>query len=221
VEYVSNGMPVMLLCDRPIKRSNAAIKAIEDFVLGGLLILALAPVLALIALAIRLDSPGKVIFKQRRHAHNSSEFDIYKFRTMAWKREGDAGALLQTSRNDTRITGVGRFLRSTSLDELPQLFNVLKGEMSLIGPRPHAVNMRTEEQLGAEITKQYAQRHRVKPGMTGWSQVNGARGATTTTAQLRRRVELDLYYIDNWSLRLDFRIFLMTFREVLKRTNAY
>jgi lipopolysaccharide/colanic/teichoic acid biosynthesis glycosyltransferase len=140
---------------------------------------------------------------------------------MAWTGDVSGDSLEQTARFDRRVTRFGRFLRSTSLDELPQLFNVLKGEMSLVGPRPHAVNMRTEDRLGSEITGKYAHRHRVKPGMTGWSQVNGARGATTTTAQLRRRVALDLMYIDNWSLWLDLKILVLTCREVLKRTNAY
>jgi exopolysaccharide biosynthesis polyprenyl glycosylphosphotransferase len=214
-------MPVMLLADRPIQRSDAVVKAAEDAILGRILLVVLLPVFALIALAIKLDGPGPIIFKQRRHAFNNAEFDIYKFRTMRVSQDVAGDFLQQTQRFDVRVTAVGRFLRATSLDELPQLFNVLKGEMSLVGPRPHAVNMRTEDRLGSEITDKYPQRHRVKPGMTGWSQVNGARGATTTTAQLRRRVGLDLMYIDNWSLWLDLKILVLTCREVLKRTNAY
>ncbi len=221
VGYTGSGMPVMLLADRPIQHRDLAVKAAEDAILAPLLILLLLPVLALIALAIKLDGPGPVIFKQRRHAFNNAEFDIYKFRTMRMSADPAGDDLQQTQRFDHRVTAVGTFLRSTSLDELPQLFNVLKGEMSLVGPRPHAVNMRTEDRLGSEITDRYAQRHRVRPGMTGWSQVNGARGATTTTAQLRRRIGLDLMYIDNWSLWLDLKILLLTFREVVKRTNAY
>jgi len=221
VEYTGSGMPVMLLADRPIKRWNAVLKSAEDALLSRILLLLLLPLLGLIALAIKLDSPGPVVFKQRRHAFNNSEFDIYKFRTMRHSEGVSGDWLEQTARFDRRVTNVGRFLRSTSLDELPQLFNVLKGEMSLVGPRPHAVNMRTEDRLGSEITGKYAHRHRVKPGMTGWSQVNGARGATTTTAQLRRRVALDLMYIDNWSLWLDLKILVLTFRELVRRTNAY
>ena len=221
VDFVGDSVPVSLLADRPIKHWNAVIKAAEDYILGGIITLMLLPVLALIALAIKFDSPGPIIFKQRRHAFNNDEFEIYKFRTMRWSPAAATGELKQTARNDSRITRLGRFLRSTSLDELPQLFNVLQGGMSLVGPRPHAVNMRTEAQLGHEITNVYVQRHRVKPGMTGWSQVNGARGATDTTAQLRRRVELDLYYIENWSLLLDLKILVLTCREVFKRTNAY
>ena len=140
---------------------------------------------------------------------------------MRWTPAATSTELKQTSRNDDRITWIGRFLRSSSLDELPQLFNVLKGEMSLVGPRPHAVNMRTEDRLGSEIIDVYAHRHRVKPGITGWSQVNGARGATDTMEQLKRRIELDLYYVENWSLLFDFKILLMTVREVMKKTNAY
>ena len=221
VDYTGDGMPVMLLADRPIKRWNAVLKDAEDAILSALLVLLLLPVFGLIALAIKLDSPGPIVFKQRRHAFNNSEFDIYKFRTMRFGEEIAGDRLQQTRRFDRRITKVGHFLRTTSLDELPQLFNVLKGEMSLVGPRPHAVNMRTEERLGSEITGTYAHRHRVKPGITGWSQVNGARGATTTAAQLRRRIALDLMYIDNWSLWLDLKILVLTCREVLRRTNAY
>ena len=221
MDYVGGCVPVSLLADRPIKRWDAVLKAVEDYVIGGIITLLLLPVLAIIALAIKIDSPGPIIFKQRRHAFNNHEFDIYKFRSMRWNPAPATATLQQTSRDDPRFTRLGRFLRATSLDELPQLFNVLKGDMSLVGPRPHAVNMRTEDRLGHEITDIYAHRHRVKPGMTGWSQVNGSRGATDTTAQLRRRVELDLHYIENWSLLLDFKILVLTCREVLKRTNAY
>jgi Undecaprenyl-phosphate glucose phosphotransferase len=220
-EVVGDSVTVSLLADRPIKSWHAAIKTAEDVLIGGAVTLLLLPVLALVAVAVRLESPGPVIFKQRRYAENNREFDIYKFRTMRWNATDATQDLLQTSRCDGRITRVGRFLRASSLDELPQLFNVLKGDMSLVGPRPHAVNMRTEDRLGHEITELYVHRHRVKPGITGWSQVNGARGATDTTAQLLRRVTLDLHYIENWSLWLDLKILALTAREVIKRTNAY
>jgi len=221
IDYVGDSVPVSLLADRPIRRWDAVTKEAEDLLIGGILTLLLLPVLAIIALAIKLNSPGPIIFKQRRHTFNNREFDIYKFRTMRWNPTAAVESLKQTSRHDDRVTRVGRFLRASSLDELPQLFNVLRGEMSLVGPRPHAVNMRTEDRLGSEITDMYAHRHRVKPGITGWSQVNGARGATHTTAQLRRRVELDLHYIENWSLLLDLKILVLTPGEVIKRTNAY
>ena len=221
IDYVGDSVPVSLLADRPIKRWDAVTKWAEDFLIGGIATLLLLPVLAVIALVIKLNSPGPIIFKQRRHTVDNREFDIYKFRTMRWNPAAATENLKQTSRHDDRVTDVGRFLRASSLDELPQLFNVLKGDMSLVGPRPHAVNMRTEDRLGSEIIDMYAHRHRVKPGITGWSQVNGARGATDTTAQLRRRVELDLHYIENWSLLLDLKILALTTREVLKRTNAY
>jgi Undecaprenyl-phosphate glucose phosphotransferase len=221
VDYVGDRVPVRLLADRPIKRWDAVTKVGEDYLLGGIITLLLLPVLAGIALAIKLTSRGPIIFKQRRHAVNNCEFNIYKFRTMLWDPSTADESLRQTTRYDGRITRVGRFLRATSLDELPQLFNVLKGEMSLVGPRPHAVNMRTENQLGQEITDLYTHRHRVKPGITGWSQVNGARGATDTVAQLQRRVELDLHYIENWSLLLDLKILALTSRAVIRRTNAY
>ena len=221
INYVAGSVPVSVLAERPIRRWDAVIKGVEDYVIGSIAMLLLLPLLVVVALAIRLDSPGPVIFKQRRHAFNNHEFNIYKFRTMRWDTSAAASALVQTSRQDDRFTRLGRFLRASSLDELPQLFNVLKGDMSLVGPRPHAVNMRTENQLGHEITEIYAHRHRVKPGITGWSQVNGSRGAITTAAQLRRRVELDLYYIENWSVLFDLKILLMTSVVVFKRTNAF
>jgi Undecaprenyl-phosphate glucose phosphotransferase len=220
-DFLGDSLPVSLLASRPISRWNAVLKAAEDYIGGILLLLLLSPVLTLVALAVWLSGPGPVLFRQRRHTLDNREFDIYKFRTMHWAPQQSTGELQQATRQDPRTTPVGRFLRATSLDELPQLFNVLKGDMSLVGPRPHAVNMRTEARLGQEITDLYAHRHRVKPGMTGWSQVNGARGATDTVEQLRRRVELDLYYIENWSLPLDFRILLLTARVVLKQTNAF
>jgi Undecaprenyl-phosphate glucose phosphotransferase len=221
VDYLGDGLPVSLLASRPISRWNAVLKAAEDYLGGALLVLLLLPVLALVALAVRISGPGPVLFRQRRHTLDNREFDIYKFRTMRWAPASSSDELRQTTRHDPRTTPIGRLLRATSLDELPQLFNVLKGDMSLVGPRPHAVNMRTEARLGHEITDLYAHRHRVKPGMTGWSQVNGARGATDTMEQLRRRVELDLYYIENWSLALDLKILLLTARVVLRQTNAF
>jgi Undecaprenyl-phosphate glucose phosphotransferase len=221
LDFVGDGLPVSLLADQPIKRWDAVAKGVEDFLLGGIITLLLLPLLAIVAVAIKLSSPGPIIFRQRRHTVNNREFYIYKFRTMSWNPRAAGECLQQTARHDERVTHVGRFLRASSLDELPQLFNVLRGEMSLVGPRPHAVNMRTENQLGAEITDQYAHRHRVKPGITGWSQVNGARGATDTVAQLRRRVELDIHYIDNWSLLFDLKILALTSRVVIKHTNAY
>jgi len=220
IDYVCDGLPVTLLADRPLKRWNAVIKAAEDFLIGGITTLLALPVLAIIAVAIRLDSPGPIIFKQRRHTFNNIEFDVYKFRTMRWQGDIGGEVLKQTGHNDGRITRVGRFLRKSSLDELPQLFNVMKGEMSLVGPRPHAVDMRTEQRLCHEIIDTYPHRHRVKPGMTGWSQVNGSRGATETAEQLRRRIELDLYYVENWSLTLDLWILAMTHWVVLRGTNA-
>ena len=219
--HVADCLPVTLLADRPIKRWNAVLKSAEDVVLGWMVMVLLLPVLACIALAIKLDSPGPVVFKQRRHGFNNREFDIYKFRTMRCAPDDSGNLLRQTIRGDCRITRIGRFLRKFSLDELPKVFNVLEGDMSLVGPRPHAVNMRTEERLGHEITNVYAHRHRVKPGITGWSQVNGSRGATDTIEKLHRRVELDLYYVENWSLLFDLKILFLTPKEVLRATNAY
>jgi Undecaprenyl-phosphate glucose phosphotransferase len=221
VDYAAGSVPVALLADRPIKEWNSVAKGAEDLLLGSLLTLLLLPLLAVIAIAIRIDSPGPIFFTQRRHTLNNREFLIFKFRTMQWNGASGSGGLQQTCRNDARVTRLGRFLRAWSLDELPQLFNVLLGQMSLVGPRPHAVDMRTENQLGVEVSDRYEHRHRVKPGMTGWSQVNGARGATETKAQLQRRVALDLDYIDNWSLLFDMKILVLTVREVVRKTNAF
>ena len=214
------GVPMMLLSERPLRRWQLLAKELEDKLLAGALVVLLAPLLALIALAIRLESPGPVIFSQRRHGWNNTEFTILKFRTMRWQ-PGEAGALRQTARRDERLTRVGAFLRRSSLDELPQLFNVLRGEMSVVGPRPHAVAMRTEERLGQEIIAEYAHRHRVKPGITGWAQVNGHRGATHRAEQLRKRVEHDLFYIENWSLAFDLKILALTGLRCFVDPNAF
>ena len=217
----ASSLALGLLADRPIKRGDAVIKRASDFLIGGVVTLLLLPLLALIALAIRLDSPGPILFKQRRHALNNDEFDIYKFRTMRWQPRADNAGLQQTLRQDPRVTRVGRLLRAASLDELPQLFNVLRGHMSLVGPRPHALDMRTEGRLGCELAQAYPHRHQVKPGITGWAQVNGARGATERAEQLQRRLDLDLHYIAHWSFWLDLRILALTPRAVFKKTNAF
>jgi Undecaprenyl-phosphate glucose phosphotransferase len=215
-------VPMIVLAHRPIRSWGLVLKAIEDRVLGGLLLVALFPLLVAIGIAVRLDSPGPALFRQRRHGWNNTEFQVVKFRTMTWGASAAGGGLVQTRRNDQRVTRVGGFLRRTSLDELPQLLNVLRGEMSLVGPRPHAVVMRTEERLGHEIIAEYTHRHRVKPGITGWAQVNGHRGATETAQQIRKRVEYDIYYIDNWSIFFDLKILLMTpLKMIFDRSNAF
>jgi Undecaprenyl-phosphate glucose phosphotransferase len=215
-------IPLTVLARRPIRRWGIVLKAIEDRVLGALLLIGLAPVLALIALFVRIDSPGPIIFRQWRHGCNNTEFQVWKFRTMTWAGEAAGAGLLQTRRNDPRVTRVGRILRKMSLDELPQLFNVLRGEMSLVGPRPHMVVMRTEDRMGEEIIAEYAHRHRVKPGITGWAQIKGYRGATHTVDQVRKRVEHDIYYIENWSFLFDLKIIILTpFKLIFDRSNAY
>lgn len=220
-EFVA-AYPAPTLATAPIDYRQRAQKTMLDLVVGSLVLLLVLPLLVVIALLIRLETPGPILFRQRRHGYRSGEFEIYKFRTMqvAPALLTD-GRLQQTQLDDKRVTRVGRILRKYSLDELPQLFNVLQGTMSLVGPRPHAVNMRTEDRLGQQIIDDYLLRHRFLPGITGLSQVRGLRGATDTTDQLRRRVELDLYYIEHWSLLLDLKILLLTFRAVMKTTNAY
>lgn len=203
------GLPVLVLADRPIQSWGLLLKATEDLLFATMLLMLTFPVALIIAIAIKIESGGPILFRQRRHGWNNTEFDVFKFRTM--RVDGHVGdGSIQTARQDKRVTAVGRLLRKTSLDELPQLLNVLRGEMSLVGPRPHPVAMRTQDRLGDEIIAEYAHRHRVKPGLTGWAQVNGSRGATDTAEQIRKRVEYDLYYIENWSLLLDLKILLLT-----------
>jgi putative colanic acid biosynthesis UDP-glucose lipid carrier transferase len=176
-----------------------------------------APLLLAIALAIRLDGPGPVLFRQKRYGFANNEFTVFKFRTMR-HRPAEEPDVPQARRQDPRITRVGAFLRRTSLDELPQLINVLRGDMSLVGPRPHAVAHNVQY---AQIIDDYLSRHRVKPGITGWAQINGLRGETDTPEKMRARVEHDLYYIDNWSLMLDIKILLLTPLRGFVNKNAY
>lgn len=184
-------------------------KRLQDLVIGSLMLIGLAPVLAVIALMVRLDSPGPVLFRQRRHGFNNEEIVVWKFRTMRHEA-ADATASRQVTADDDRITRAGRFLRSTSLDELPQLINVLKGEMSLVGPRPHAIGMKTGHVESARLVAEYAHRHRIKPGMTGWAAVKGSRGPLHTAAEVRQRVRLDVEYVERQSFWLDLWIMAVT-----------
>ena len=214
------GLPLLTAVPRPLRASDAVVKAIEDRLVGfGLLVLFL-PIMALIALAVRLDSPGPVLFRQPRHGWNNRVIQVTKFRTM-FHEAADLTGGRQTARDDDRITRVGRFLRRTSLDELPQLFDVLRGEMSVVGPRPHPIGMKTEEKLCHEIVSGYAQRHKMKPGITGLAQIHGWRGATDTGHQLRMRVEHDIHYVENWSLWLDIKILLLTALTGFRSPNAF
>ncbi len=195
-------------------------KSLMDRVLGSLIFVAILPLLTVLWVAIRVSSPGPAIFRQQRMGYNNTPFTVYKFRSMAIGQGATDGAL-QTRPGDNRVTRLGEILRRTSLDELPQLWNVLRGEMSLVGPRPHPIAMRTQGQLCEEIVSGYGKRHRVKPGMTGWAQINGARGATHSAEQLRRRVSLDFHYIENWSPWLDLKIILLTIIRGFFDNSAY
>ncbi len=209
--------PVISIGEAPLKGWQVANKACFDFVVGAIAIVILSPLLALLALAIRLDSQGPILFRQPRLGFNNRVFICYKFRTM-YADMADVMADRQTIRGDPRITRVGTWMRRLSLDELPQLLNVINGTMSLVGPRPHAPNTKAADKLFAEVVRQYALRHRVKPGITGWAQVNGWRGETTSVEQIENRVRCDLFYIDNWSFFFDLKIIAMTImREIFSR----
>ncbi|WP_286717884.1 exopolysaccharide biosynthesis polyprenyl glycosylphosphotransferase [Devosia sp. 63-57] len=201
---------------KPLSDGAVLLKRALDIVGAGVGLLALAPLLMITAALIRLDSPGPVIFRQMRRGFNGQPFSIMKFRTMTVTESGFA--MTQATRDDARITRIGRFLRATSVDELPQLFNVLRGDMSLVGPRPHAISH--DDELSAQLA-QYAHRQRIKPGITGWAQVNGYRGETATMAQMQGRTDYDLYYIDNYSPFLDLWIILLTIVSPKTRRNAF
>jgi putative colanic acid biosynthesis UDP-glucose lipid carrier transferase len=211
-----NGMPVMAVCESPIVGLNALFKRLFDLAVGGLALLALSPVMALIALGIKLESPGPILFRQRRYGLDGHQIVVWKFRSMTVVEDGSV--VRQATRDDKRITRLGAFLRRTSLDELPQLFNVMLGSMSLVGPRPHAV-AHNEEYRG--LIKGYMVRHKVKPGITGWAQVNGLRGETDSVDKMRRRIEHDIEYLRRWSPGFDVLILFKTALIVFQRTNAY
>lgn len=213
-------LPVMTLFERPITGLDQVMKKIEDLFLLAIIIPFALPIMVLAAIAIMLDSPGPIFFKQEREGFNNKRFHIWKFRSMRTdKLEFDN--IQQASKRDPRITRVGSFLRKTSIDELPQLINVLKGEMSVIGPRPHAPSTRAGNRFFNEIVDTYAARHNVKPGLTGWAQVCGWRGETDTEEKLVRRLEHDLYYIENWSIGFDLYILIRTVWAVIAPRNAY
>ena len=214
------GVPLLTVCKRPLADWHSVIKAIEDRVIAGLLLLFFLPLFGVVALAVKLDSPGPVFFRQRRYGFNNLTIGVYKFRTMYHHLRDEKAERLAT-RNDPRVTRLGAFLRKTSIDELPQLINVLRGEMSIVGPRPHALSARAADRLYEEVVSEYAARHRVKPGITGWAQVKGWRGETDTYEKIQRRVEHDLFYIENWSLGFDLKILVLTFFALLKSENAY
>jgi Undecaprenyl-phosphate glucose phosphotransferase len=214
------GLPVVNLFDRPIQGTRSFLKRAEDLILTGLILIAISPILALIALAIKLDSSGPVFFKQDREGFNNSTFKVWKFRSM-YHNMGQNENIKQATKGDSRITKVGGFLRRTSLDELPQLFNVLFGDMSLVGPRPHAPSTEAAGVKFENAVRRYASRHRVKPGITGWAQVNGWRGETDTIEKLEARLHHDLYYIDNWSVGFDIYILLRTGLVFFGQDEAY
>ena len=216
--YSSASQPVLAIEVQraPLSAAERLAKRSMDIGIASVALVVLLPVMVLTTLAIKLDGPGPVIFRQRRKGFNGQHFVMLKFRTMSVQEDG--AVVSQATRNDPRVTSVGRLLRSASIDELPQLVNVLRGEMSLIGPRPHAL---AHDDHFQSIVSDYAFRHHVKPGLTGWAQCNGSRGGTPSVEEIARRIKLDLWYINNWSLLLDFQILMKTFFEVIRKRNAY
>ena len=217
--YIGN-LALLDLFDRPLGEWGPMLKTIEDKVIACLALLFLSPVFAAVALAVKWNSKGPVLFKQKRYGFNNELIEVYKFRSM-YCFAADQDARLLVTKGDPRVTSVGRFIRRTSLDELPQLINVLKGELSLVGPRPHATKASAAGDLYEIVVDGYFARHRVKPGMTGWAQINGWRGETDTAEKIERRVEHDLYYIENWSLTFDLYILARTPFALLNTDQAY
>lgn len=210
------GMPVISVCESPFQGMDGVIKRFSDIVLSILILILISPVLLIIAVAVKMGSPGPIIFRQRRCGEDGQEIVIYKFRSMNVTEDGDS--IQQATQNDQRVTPLGAFLRRASLDELPQFINVLQGRMSIVGPRPHAM---AHNELYRKLIKGYMVRHKVKPGITGWAQVNGFRGETKTLDRMQGRVDYDLDYLRNWSLALDLLIILKTIRLLINDQRAY
>jgi Undecaprenyl-phosphate glucose phosphotransferase len=214
-------IPTLDVFEQPITDWDLVMKWLFDHIVGGFILLLTSPLLAIVALAVKLDSKGPVLFKQKRFGFNNERIDVYKFRSL-YHEQADPTASKVVTKNDPRVTRVGRFIRKTSIDELPQLFNVVfKGNLSLVGPRPHAVQQKLQNQLLDEAVDGYFARHRVKPGITGWAQINGWRGEVDSEEKIQRRVEFDLYYIENWSVLFDSYIIFKTPLALLKAENAY
>ena len=218
--HLLGSLPVLNLWQRPFRDINQFVKRGEDLILATIGVVVVSPIMAIAALLIRFTSPGKIVFVQPRVGFNNEVINVFKFRTM-YADQADIGARATTTRDDPRVTPVGRVLRKLSIDELPQLFNVIRGDMSLVGPRPHALEMRVGDHYYQDAVRGYAGRHRVRPGITGLAQVRGLRGEIRTIERAKKRVELDKQYIDGWSLTLDLRILVATFRAVLFDRDAY
>ncbi|RWO22110.1 MAG: undecaprenyl-phosphate glucose phosphotransferase, partial [Mesorhizobium sp.] len=213
-------VPMLDIFDRPINDWDSVAKRAFDIVFSIIGIIVFSPVMLATAIAIKLDSQGPVLFHQKRHGFNNEIIEVYKFRSM-YTDKADPTARQTVTRNDPRVTRVGRFIRKTSIDELPQFFNSLFGSLSLVGPRPHAIAAQSHNLLYNEVVDGYFARHKVKPGVTGWAQINGWRGEMDTNEKIRMRTEYDLYYIENWSLLFDLRILFLTPIRLLNTENAY
>jgi Undecaprenyl-phosphate glucose phosphotransferase len=214
-------VPLLDVFDKPIADWDVVTKYLFDKIVGTLCLVLVMPVMLLVALAVKINSKGPILFKQKRYGFNNELVEVYKFRSMYFDQL-DYNAVKLVTRDDPRVTPVGRFIRKTSLDELPQLFNVVfKGNLSLVGPRPHAIHAMAAQHQYDEVVDGYFARHRVKPGITGWAQIHGWRGSTDTPEKIQKRVECDLYYIENWSILLDLYILLATPFALFKLENAY
>lgn len=211
-----NGMPIVAVCETPFSGFNGLVKGLSDFILSTLILCLISPLLILLAVGVKFSSPGPILFKQRRYGLDGREIVVYKFRSMTVTEDGDK--VKQATLNDKRVTRFGKFIRKTSLDELPQFVNVLQGRMSIVGPRPHAVS---HNEMYRKVIKGYMIRHKVKPGITGWAQVNGFRGETESVESMKSRIEYDLDYLKRWSLSLDLKIILKTVLLVFRDSKAY
>ncbi|MDO8961715.1 MAG: undecaprenyl-phosphate glucose phosphotransferase [Methylophilus sp.] len=210
------GIPVVAVCETPFSGFNGFIKRTSDIVLSIIILVLISPMILAVAIGVKMSSKGPILFKQRRYGLDAEEILVYKFRSMTVEENGDT--VTQATKNDVRITAFGRFIRRTSLDELPQFINVLQGRMSIVGPRPHAV---AHNEMYRKVIKGYMIRHKVKPGITGWAQVNGLRGETDTVDKMEARIEYDLDYLRSWSLGFDLKIIVRTVLLVFKDRNAY